>query len=111
MKNIIIGIFCFSLIMMGTAFAGGMSGVDIFQGKCGACHGTDGEGTAMAPSFEENTFIKYSTSAEIGEVIKQGRNHSDKKYKEFPLPMPSHHDISDKDMTELVKYLKKMAEI
>ncbi len=80
----------------------------IFMSKCMACHGADGKGTAMAPAFKGNEWIKGTENSEIADVIKNGRQGSAKKYKQFPIAMPA-QKIDDKEVSALISYLKSLA--
>lgn len=93
------------------AFAGSAlaaDGASIFKSKCLACHGPDGKGTAMAPAFAGNDFIKNSSEDEIKHVIKSGRAGAAKKYKNFALSMPP-QSLSDAEISAVITYLKSLA--
>lgn len=80
----------------------------LFMTKCMACHGSNGKGTAMAPAFNGNDWVKGADKAEIASVIKKGRQGSVKKYKQFPIAMPA-QKLPDEDLNALVSYLKSLA--
>lgn len=102
----IIGITMAAAAMSGTALAadGGM----IYKSKCSACHGSDGQGSAMAPAFQGNKFVADSPASEITDVLKNGRAGEAKKYKQFPLPMPK-QSLSDEEAAAVVEYIKSIA--
>lgn len=95
------------------AFAAGSvsfaaDGGSIFKSKCSTCHGAEGQGTAMAPAFKGNEFVKNSAEEEIAKVIKEGRNGADKKYKEFAIGMPK-QTLSDDEIKAVISQIKGMA--
>lgn len=90
----------------GTALAA--DGAAIFKAKCVACHGNDGAGTAMAPAFKGNAFIKDSKAEDIAAVVKNGREGAAKKYKNFALAMPK-QTLNDDEVKAVVDYLKGLA--
>lgn len=102
---------------MGLAFAAALAfsapafaadGASVFKAKCSACHGQDGAGSAMAPAFKGNAFIQNSSDADIAQVIKNGRNGAEKKYKQFAIGMPK-QTLSDDEMKAVVTQLKTWA--
>ena len=99
-----IGALSLSVAFAGTAFAGG---ADIYKAKCMPCHGMDGAGSAMAPAFKDNEFIKSGTLEDIASVIKNGITGADKKHKQFALDMPP-QPLSDAEISEVVDYLKSL---
>jgi mono/diheme cytochrome c family protein len=106
-KFIGIGVVALSLAFAGSAMAA--NGAGLFKSKCLACHGPDGKGTAMAPAFAGNAWIKDTSAADIAAVIKKGRNGSAKLYKNFALGMPPQGSLSDGDINALVEYLKSLS--
>ncbi len=105
-KFIGIGVVALSLAFAGSAMAS--NGAGLFKSKCLACHGPDGKGTAMAPAFTANSWVKDTAAADIAAVIKNGRNGAAKKYKNFALGMPP-QSLSDGDINALVEYLKSLS--
>lgn len=83
-------------------------GGSIFKAKCVACHGTGGQGSAMAPGFVGNEWIKSTDIAGISTVIKKGRQGSAKKYKKFPIPMPAHATMKSEEVSALAHYIKSL---
>lgn len=82
-------------------------GEKVFKAKCSACHGKNGEGTAAAPGFIDNPFIK-GESAPIMEVILNGRTRRSLKYKEFnSLEMPK-SKLSDEEADAVVTFVKSL---
>lgn len=81
----------------------------IFKAKCVACHGADGQGTAMAPAMVGNTWIKESPKSEIVSVIKNGREGAAKKYTKYPIAMPAQKNMPEEEMNALAAYLKELA--
>lgn len=90
----------------GTAMAA--DGAAIFNAKCKACHGADGAGTAMAPAFKGNAFIKGAKEDEISAVIKGGREGAAKKYKQFAIGMPK-QTLNDDEIKAVIGTLKGFA--
>ncbi len=83
--------FGIAVVALSVAFAGSAIAADgaaVFKSKCAPCHGADGQGTAMAPAFKGNAFVKSSADADIAAVIKNGREGAAKKYKNFAIGMP-----------------------
>lgn len=84
------------------------AGAAIFKSKCSPCHGALGNGTAMAPAFVGNDWIKSAAKGEIAGVIKNGREGSAKRYKKFAISMPSNKNMPDSDINLLVDYIKSI---
>jgi mono/diheme cytochrome c family protein len=60
-----------------------------FDEVCGACHGANGAGIpGLAPSLKGNQFVQSQDVKALAAFIQKGRSGSEKKYKEFPSPMP-----------------------
>ena len=104
-------------MVMGVAFAAALAfsapalaadGAAIFKAKCAACHGQDGAGSAMAPAFKGNAFIKSGSEADITAVIKNGRNGAEKKYKQFAIGMPK-QTLNDDEIKSVVAVMKGWA--
>ncbi len=94
--------FILAVSFAGTAMADGGA---IFKTKgCTACHGADGNGTAMAPGLVGTDFIKGNPCA-IKDTIKNGREGGAKKFANFPLSMPK-NALSDAELDGVVSYLK-----
>ena len=102
-----VGVLALSVAVAGSALAS--DGAAIFKAKCSSCHGTEGQGTAMAPAFQGNEFIKKSTVAEHTAVVKNGRAGAEKKYKNFPIAMPAQKTMSDDDLKAVVEFERTMA--
>jgi len=101
--------------VVGILMAGALSeralaadGGAVFKAKCSACHGAEGQGSAMAPSFQGNKFVADSPATDIADVIKNGRAGDAKKYKQFPLPMPK-QNLSDDEVAAVIDYIKSIA--
>jgi len=84
------------------------AGGNIFKANCAACHGTDGNGTDMAPAFRGNGWIRNAAKGEIIDAIRNGRQGRSKKYKKFASSMPNHRNMSDSDLNALADYLKSI---
>lgn len=100
------------IVALGVAFSGSAAlaadGAAIFKAKCSPCHGADGQGTAMAPAFKGNAFIKGSSEDQIAEVITKGREGAAKKYKQFAIGMPKQNLNAD-EVKAVVGHLKSLA--
>ncbi|MBI5468070.1 MAG: c-type cytochrome [Deltaproteobacteria bacterium] len=84
------------------------AGAAIFKTKCSPCHGADGKGTAMAPAFKGNDWVKGAANGEIADVIKNGREGAAKKYKNFVISMPANKGMAESDINALVEYIKSI---
>ena len=101
-----IAVVALSVAVAGSAIAA--DGTAIFKSKCAPCHGADGQGTAMAPAFKGNAFIKNSAEADIANVLKNGRNGAEKKYKNFAIGMPK-QTLNDDEIKAVIAHLKDIA--
>ena len=63
----------------------------------------------MAPAFKGNEFIKNSAENDIAQVIKNGRNGAEKKYKQFAIGMPK-QTMNDEEVKAVVAQLKSIAQ-
>ncbi|MFQ5737200.1 MAG: c-type cytochrome [Thermodesulfobacteriota bacterium] len=100
------------MFALGVAVAGSAMAADgaaIFKSKCSPCHGATGQGTAMAPAFNGNEYIKSSSVDEIAHTIKTGRQGAQKHYKQFAIGMPAQKTMADADVKAVVAHLKKLA--
>ncbi len=102
-----IGVFALGVAVAGSAMAA--DGAAIFKSKCSPCHGATGQGTAMAPAFNGNDFIKASSADDIAAVVKNGREGAAKKYKNFAIGMPAQKTMADEDVKAVVEHLKSLA--
>lgn len=84
------------------------AGAAIFKAKCSLCHGVEGKGSTMAPAFKGNNWVKGASSADVAEVIKNGRKGSAKKYANFFSDMPASKTLPESDVNALVEYLKSV---
>ncbi|MBI5455073.1 MAG: cytochrome c [Deltaproteobacteria bacterium] len=101
----------FGVLALGVAFSGSALAADgaaIFKAKCAACHGAEGQGTAMAPAFQGNAFIKESKEDVIGQTITNGRDGAAKKYKQFAIGMPK-QSLAGDDLSSVIAHLKSLA--
>ncbi|MBI5234556.1 MAG: cytochrome c [Deltaproteobacteria bacterium] len=83
-------------VALAFAFAGqaiAVDGAKIFAAKCSACHGVQGQGTAMAPAFKGNEYTK--DAAAVKETVTTGREGGAKKYPKFPIGMPKQNLPAD----------------
>lgn len=101
------GVIALTVAFAGSALAA--DGAAIFKAKCSPCHGPDGGGTAMAPAFKGNKFIKDSKEADIEAVIKGGRAGAKKHYKQFAIDMPAQKTLDDASIKAVIAHLKSIA--
>ena len=85
-----------------------VDGAAIFKSKCSACHGAKGEGGPLAPAIIGTNFSKGDAGV-IKDTIKNGREGSAKKYKNFPLSMPKFNTLSDAELDALTAHLQGRA--
>ncbi|MBI5885631.1 MAG: cytochrome c [Deltaproteobacteria bacterium] len=109
MKRIIAaGVVAIAVAVAGSALAA--DGAAIFKAKCVACHGAEGAGTAMAPAFKGNAFVRDSKNVECELVVTHGRKGDEKKHKNFAMAMPSHEGkLSADEIKAVVDYIKTLA--
>jgi mono/diheme cytochrome c family protein len=103
--------FGIAAVALSVAFAGSAVAADgaaVYKTKCAACHGAEGQGTAMAPAVKGNEFIKTSSEADIAAVIKNGREGAAKKYKNFAIGMPK-QTLGDEDVAAVIAHMKELA--
>ena len=84
------------------------AGAAIFKAKCSLCHGAEGKGSTMAPSFNGNAWIKGASSADVADVIKNGRKGAAKKYSNYFSDMPASKGMAESDVSALVEYLRSI---
>lgn len=105
MKKLVIAVSAISLL--GASVAMAKTGEEIYKTVCAPCHGAKGEGKKpMGPAQKGNKFVTDSADADVAAVIKNGRAGADKKYKDYPSPMPPQKALTDAEIADLVKYLK-----
>ncbi|OGP18375.1 MAG: hypothetical protein A2V21_309390 [Deltaproteobacteria bacterium GWC2_55_46] len=109
MKRIMGFTLAAAVVMASASMSIAADGASIFKSKCGTCHGAEGQGTAMAPAFKGNQFIKTSSDADITQVIKNGRNGAEKKYKQFAIGMPK-QTMNDDDIKSVIAQIKSLAQ-
>lgn len=101
-----IGVIALSMAFAGSAMAA--DGAGIYKAKCQACHGADGKGSAMAPAFTGNAWLKGAPDAEVSDTITKGREGAAKKYKNFAIGMPKQNLNAD-EAKAVVAYIKGLA--
>lgn len=105
-RFILMGVLALGMAVSGTAIAA--DGAGIYKAKCAPCHGPDGQGTAMAPAFKGNEFIKKSDDATITATIKNGRAGAEKHYKQFAMAMPK-QTLNDDEVKAVIGQLRTLA--
>lgn len=106
-KLIVAGILSLGVAFSGVALAA--DGAAIYKAKCSPCHGADGQGTAMAPAFKGNAWVKGAAEAEVSDTITKGREGAAKKYKNFAIGMPKQNLNAD-EVKAVVATIKGMAQ-
>lgn len=97
------------LTLFGATAATAMDGSEIFKRFCTPCHGMNGEGKKpMGPPLKGSEFIKTSSDADVKKTIQNGRGGIEKKFKDFPAPMPPQKSLTETELDALVKYLKDL---
>lgn len=105
MKKIVVAVSVMTLF--GATAVMAKDAAENYKTICSPCHGAKGEGKKpMGPPQKGNKFVIDSKDADIAAVIKNGRAGADKKYKDYPSPMPPQKAMSDAEIADLVKYLK-----
>lgn len=84
------------------------AGAAIFKSKCLPCHGADGKGTALAPAFKGNDWVKGASNGEIADVIRNGRQGPAKKYTNFVISMPATKEMPENDVNALIEYIRSI---
>lgn len=108
MKKIIVGSLALGAAFFLSSAAFAADGAAVYKAKCAACHGADGQGTAMAPAFKGSDYVKTAKDAEISEVITKGREGAAKKYKQFALGMPK-QTLAEDEVKAVTDYLRTLA--
>jgi len=77
-----------------------------YKQTCAMCHGDKGQGMpGLAPALKGNKFITAGNVKEIEVTITKGRSGDQKKYKDFPSPMPP-AAVEGEKLKALVQYLR-----
>lgn len=105
MKKVVVAV-C-ALTLLGATAAMAKSAPEIFKTICTPCHGAKGQGVKpMGPALKGSQFVTSSADADIVATIKNGRAGAEKKYKDYPSPMPPQKALTDAELADLAKYLK-----
>ncbi|MDP2689750.1 MAG: cytochrome c [Deltaproteobacteria bacterium] len=105
-KAIVIIAAVAALAAIGPAFAG--EGEALFKSRCAPCHGNNGKGSSAAPPLRDNEFVGRASESELSGLIANGLPGEEKRFKEYPLPMPG-FDFSDEEMKAVTEHLKSIA--
>jgi len=85
-----------SLLIPQIAFASDMTGEQIYKTYCAGCHGAEGQGGGMCPSFVEDKARLAKADEELLLSIKKGKGM-----------MPAYDWLfSDEDILKVIKYLR-----
>lgn len=109
-KIIMVMVFAVAVAFAGTSMAAA-DGAKVFASKCATCHGKDAGGTkGMAPSLKASKFVHTASDADVKATILNGRAGAKKQYKDISINMPDNktHNLSDDEVTAVVKYLKSL---
>lgn len=104
MKKILVGTIV-ALAFSTSALAA--EGMAIYKSKCQACHGVEGNGTAMAPAFKGNQHIKSNSDQQISYIILKGRSGAEKMHKQFTVDMPP-QKLSADELKAVVGYIRSL---
>jgi|GEM_PF-2191113 mono/diheme cytochrome c family protein len=75
------------------------SGKEIYEKKCLMCHGEKGDGQKMnGVDFSNKEFWAKETDEELIDAIKNGKGN-----------MPAFSDLSDKEISEVLEYIRSFA--
>jgi len=92
-----INLFAISAVFFSTpSFASDMTGKQIYKTYCAGCHGDEGQGSGMCPSFVEDKTRLAKSDEELLLSIKNGKGM-----------MPAYSWLfEDEDILKVVKYLR-----
>jgi mono/diheme cytochrome c family protein len=84
---------------------------NVYQLRCAACHGVNGEGTnnewpRLAPALKGNPFVRNAPAVAVINVIRLGRNGRERLYHESYPNMPAFGAEAVFDVDGMVKFLK-----
>lgn len=105
MKKLVVAVCAIS--MFGATAAMAKEAAEIYKTVCTPCHGAKGEGKKpMGPALKGSEFVTKGSDADVKATIQNGRAGADKKFKEFPSPMPPQKALSGEELDALVKFIK-----
>lgn len=77
-----------------------------YKQSCAMCHGDKGQGMpGLGPALRGNPFVTAGNPKEIEATITKGRAGDQKRYKDYPSPMPPAAIAGDK-LQALIEYLR-----
>jgi mono/diheme cytochrome c family protein len=101
--SIIVGLSAVALA--GPALAAS-KGEAVFAEVCSACHGEKGAGIpGLAPPLKGSAFVASTDVAALTAFLQKGRAGAEKKFPNFPSPMPPYSGGKDK-ATAVAEYIK-----
>lgn len=111
-NNVVKFLSCVTTVTLGVGLSGAYAaddGAALYKSAgCASCHNSNGEGTpGLAPPLKGNPAVKGGNPQELAELIANGRNAGEKKYKEYPGVMPAHSFLRGEKAEALVGYLKQ----
>ena len=95
-----------AILFAAAPLAQAADGKTVFATNCASCHGDKGQGTpGLAPALKGNAFVTGKLD-DVLATVKDGRAGDQKKYKQFPVPMPAWgKQLSDADIKAVVAYI------
>lgn len=77
-----------------------------YKQTCAMCHGDKGQGMpGLAPALKGNKFVTAGNVKELEATITKGRVGDQKRYKDFPSPMPP-AAVEGEKLQALIGYLR-----
>ena len=104
---ILLATVCASLASVSTqAESPNSDGALLFSKHCGACHGSEGQGSdPWYPNLREAS--GKHTTHDLAELILTGQFRRGGDLNGHPIPvMPSWHSLKDREIAQLVNYIK-----
>lgn len=105
-----LSVFTLSLPLKAEASGLGELGEILYMTKCASCHGREGEGSSLGPSFFENEFVTFDNMDAVQDVILSGRLGKDRKYKDINIDMPPNSLLTATELHEVTSYIINISE-
>jgi mono/diheme cytochrome c family protein len=83
-----------------------IKGKQIFDKTCSTCHGADGVGTRMAPSFRNNQFITGNHKNVLKVVLNGLQGKLVRDGKSFNSTMPAYTFLPHTDLAHVINYIR-----
>lgn len=106
MKSLVVKVAGLAFVAVpGFVFAAS-KGQAVFDEVCSACHGEKGAGIpGLAPPLKGSAFVGSTDAAALAAFIQKGRAGAEKKFPNFPSPMPPYGGGADK-AAAVAEYVK-----